>query len=70
MIGTFGGSEIRHAESCVRPHNPNEAHRRERSAPQQQLCSDDDIPPPFLDPPPEGLGLRWSPHGISIEPNH
>ena len=70
MIGTFGGSEIRHAESCVRLHNPNEAHRRERPTPQQQLCSDDDIPLSLLDPPPEGLGLRWLPHGISIEPNH
>jgi hypothetical protein len=70
MIRTFGGSEIRHAESCVRLHNPYEAHRRERPAAEQQLCSNEDIPLHLLDPPPKGLGLRWPVHGISIEPNH
>ena len=70
MIGTFCGSEIRYAEPCVRLHNPNEAHRRKRPVPQQQLRSDDDIPPPLLDPPPESFRLRWSPHGISVKPNH
>jgi hypothetical protein len=34
------------------------------------LCPDEDIPILLLDPPPEGLGLRRPPHGISIEPNH
>jgi hypothetical protein len=70
VIGTFGGSEIRHAEACVRLYNSNETHRRERPTPQQQLCSDDDIPLPLLNPPPQNLGLRRFPHGISIEPNH
>jgi hypothetical protein len=38
--------------------------------PQQQLCSDDDIPLTLLDPSPDGLSLRWSSHGISVNPNY
>ena len=70
VIGTFGGSEIRQAESRVRLYNSNETHRRERPTPQCQLCSDNDIAFPLLNPAPEDLGLCRFPHGISIEPNH
>jgi hypothetical protein len=54
----------------IRLHNPDETHGRKRPAPQQQLRPDDDIPFPLVNLPPKGLGLRWFPHGISIEPDH